>query len=1230
MDDSKHKAKTEATEGERPQSTDKAVGTEASLRMTAEAFASSVLNRLTGGTKDDLITSELKNAGLKRPGTENGVSSAFIHNSDEHRLSNSGEVTTTIPTFADRLGTRPSEGQQALFNAVKTDSNKNTEVPGKSGTIEVTATASAGAMAMAKAETPAKAPVDERSLIAAGRSDVQVTQTQTNTSPSLLDQLNNCEVKRGACTVEEAKQNGFNIESMKTASQTAAAEQQVRKSETPSLIEQLSQGNNKVGPCTIEEAKQNGFKIDAAVQVSTNDQINRASKSDALNVPKDESSKVERSTGSNGPSLIEQLQSGNSKVGPCTVEEARQNGFQIGSRNTEVKPEDGQKLQDRFDGLRVEPSFKIDSSKLDPAIRTDLGLRTSEVQKNVAAADMRSNNQTEKSTGLLDQLNGYNGKPGACSIDEAKQNGSLPTGRVDFAAKSNEPARVDFKSSELKAPEIRADFKSSDSKNSEGPHLADFSTKAPDGRPAVADFRPQVGSDQAAKVELPQFKTADPGKDVATRDLGFRDTTAGGRVDLAARTENNAALNSASRTEQASSSRDFSREQSAGRERESSTLAGSSRDVRDFADVRQSDRTIAASNNVERTSFNTIDLGKAQSAQEPARVASVEPSQLVRSEAGKVALDTDDHRARPVDLSIPLQNVASADKSVQNVIGAGRELTLPSFARISTGSEIDPTTGKAIALNTLAATDKVNLIAVEKNIAAMLGISNTERTAFSLSEKPLATSIMADKLAVTSTSVAGLSDRVLLVGEKTAAVTAAGLQERGNLNGQLNIEAGKVIVRAEDGTIIARKDASMATLTEKGIVSSELVNGKTQFNLDTVNGGKHLADTLLANHKSNELPAGKMNIEKVDGVLVDAKGRPVDIHGQVLTNKVDTQGVVGISNAELAQLEYEDGVDENGLPIRRIREFGADKNKRYLTGVELTIAAVIAMGGAAKVRNELMLVDPETGEQIGTVAPNLDAHKILHRRTHMVSEGETLQSIAESLYQNQAIAWLIADLNGANIREENIDGKRIVELKSRQVLELPEAEEITTFLNTLQRDFNIDNLVTVVSETTIDRELLDSYLGTVSGGTEAEQSSTNSSTQKPAKAHKPEKMRLPELIIGGLFGNHQDMPVANASRIRNNQQDIPSSAAARVRANQQDMPIAAGAPLRANQQDIPLAVGIPARNNHQDMPVAAGVPTRANHQDMPIKAGITGVVKDLSSKIGRLVKRPISNKLRPV
>jgi hypothetical protein len=180
-------------------------------------------------------------------------------------------------------------------------------------------------------------------------------------------------------------------------------------------------------------------------------------------------------------------------------------------------------------------------------------------------------------------------------------------------------------------------------------------------------------------------------------------------------------------------------------------------------------------------------------------------------------------------------------------------------------------------------------------------------------------------------------------------------------------------------------------------------------------------------------------------------------------------------------------------------------SKRFLPGAELALAAVVALSGARKRR---------TGEEQNSAGFNADseqmAKQVLHRRTYMVEQDDTLQSIAERIYGIREAAGLIADLNALSVGDQSIDGRRVVELKVRQTLELPEPEEVRAYLGGLPKNYDVEQIVTIVIENNVDVELLRDFLGRVCD---------DKATQKPAvatvaaQAPLPAKSELPELVI---------------------------------------------------------------------------------------------------------------------
>lgn len=131
--------------------------------------------------------------------------------------------------------------------------------------------------------------------------------------------------------------------------------------------------------------------------------------------------------------------------------------------------------------------------------------------------------------------------------------------------------------------------------------------------------------------------------------------------------------------------------------------------------------------------------------------------------------------------------------------------------------------------------------------------------------------------------------------------------------------------------------------------------------------------------------------------------------------------------------------------------------------------------------------DASDADTSDCASDNLDAEDILPRQVDCQSEekypvltrpftligvGDTLVSIAETYFYDPNIAWLIADLNGDCSKQSWLQDKRIVEFKSRQQIVLPVNSDIDMFYRSRARDEKPENLVTIVEETQVDRELL--------------------------------------------------------------------------------------------------------------------------------------------------------------
>lgn len=95
----------------------------------------------------------------------------------------------------------------------------------------------------------------------------------------------------------------------------------------------------------------------------------------------------------------------------------------------------------------------------------------------------------------------------------------------------------------------------------------------------------------------------------------------------------------------------------------------------------------------------------------------------------------------------------------------------------------------------------------------------------------------------------------------------------------------------------------------------------------------------------------------------------------------------------------------------------------------------------------------------------------------IIASTDTLVSIAEAFFYDRNVAWLIADINKKVIKESWVDGKRIVELKTRQQIELPLRSDIEQFYRLRTDNARVENLVTIVDQAAVDSELLSSSLG---------------------------------------------------------------------------------------------------------------------------------------------------------
>jgi len=175
------------------------------------------------------------------------------------------------------------------------------------------------------------------------------------------------------------------------------------------------------------------------------------------------------------------------------------------------------------------------------------------------------------------------------------------------------------------------------------------------------------------------------------------------------------------------------------------------------------------------------------------------------------------------------------------------------------------------------------------------------------------------------------------------------------------------------------------------------------------------------------------------------------------------------------------------------------EQRRYTFGTELIIAAIIASVGVCKVRYDAAAADEEKERRSSPQASSFNAAKdasffesIINelpdspqvdavgkqaaRRFVVVKANDSLTSIAENIFHDGDLAWLIADLNKRNLKEFMVEGKRVVELKTCQRLDLPFNDEIAAFYRDRCAKNSAGNMVTIVSDGRIDRSMLEKEL----------------------------------------------------------------------------------------------------------------------------------------------------------
>ncbi len=101
---------------------------------------------------------------------------------------------------------------------------------------------------------------------------------------------------------------------------------------------------------------------------------------------------------------------------------------------------------------------------------------------------------------------------------------------------------------------------------------------------------------------------------------------------------------------------------------------------------------------------------------------------------------------------------------------------------------------------------------------------------------------------------------------------------------------------------------------------------------------------------------------------------------------------------------------------------------------------------------------------------------VSYRPLWLVTVNDTLTKLAEQIYQDPEVGWLIADMNLSRVKERYVNDKRVIELQSRQQIELPIQEDIDIFKFNKPKDASAEKLITIVQANQLDKELINSQL----------------------------------------------------------------------------------------------------------------------------------------------------------
>ncbi|MBX9689357.1 MAG: hypothetical protein K2X27_21790, partial [Candidatus Obscuribacterales bacterium] len=325
------------------------------------------------------------------------------------------------------------------------------------------------------------------------------------------------------------------------------------------------------------------------------------------------------------------------------------------------------------------------------------------------------------------------------------------------------------------------------------------------------------------------------------------------------------------------------------------------------------------------------------------------------------------------------------------------------------------------------------------------------------------------------------ANRTLNIAAQSA--VRAGLESavRAQSKGMRSVES-RYLTGVEIGILIAAAGIARVRANEK-TGKAEIAASAESKNSTDILIGRSLAEKSLKGQEfiasfangARRFPAREITLSAVIAMSASGKMRDPEQNSaaRVNDNAVKIERVLGEIPKEKPEFVVPD------LQFAKEQEYPEESNsdtENKLLGL-LPAAPAFLRKGRRKEETEPDLEDELAEENKSDPSSNKSKAVIISRETYQIVVGESLVSIAENKFHDAGIAYLIVDLNPSKIIEHEIDGRRVVEIRSGQKLDLPNSEEIRDFY--LKRDSKAtepDNLVTIVLENQLHKEHIEEHL----------------------------------------------------------------------------------------------------------------------------------------------------------